>query len=456
MDELLDRLTSSVGADMTYSTDFKPWMQGEFSVSIVDEGPHSTSGLVTIFALKDRSAAESWMATQLRDRNTTMTAQDYNGITLYSTGSGMNDSAYAVTDQNLFLGNYNGVKAALDTRTAGSLADNPDYQAAMNSQSGDALARFYIGARSQISASIDAANQMSAPYATGSGVIPTLGITAADIPQWMAGSIRSESDRMVVTVTMPRTVATNLDLGNHTSALASVLPGSTVAVVEEHSLGKVITQEMPRLVGQTEVISAADLAQVTNLVKTIGGVDWIRDGVEVVTKQGQTFSGGVVVQATDATTASTEESSITNLVTLSASTLKLTSQTETYKGVTITLIHIPAGATVKTATQVALAVKDNLIVAGHDDVFVKEMIDTTAATSLASQSDYQTAMGYAGASNEGSFYVNVPAVEDQIGQRFSPVRWASDYKPYFDHVGGIAGAVIDGDTVTMRLVISAK
>jgi hypothetical protein len=456
MDQLLDKLTSSAGPDLTYSTAFKPWMQGEFSVSIVDEGPHTTSGVVTIFALKDRSAAESWVTTELRDRGTKMTPQSYNGTNLYSTGTGMNDSAYAVTDQDLFLGNYNGVKAALDARTNGSLADNPDYQAAMNSQSGDALARFYIGAKSQISAYIDSFNQKSQPYATGSGAIPTLGITAADIPQWVAGTIRSESERMVVTVTMPRTVATNLSLGNHTSTLASVLPGNTVAVVEEHSIGKIISQGLPRLVGQTEVISAAQLSQLTNLVSTIGGLDWVGDGVEVVTKDGLTLSGGVVVQATDAATASTEESSITNLVTLSASTLKLTSQIETYKGVTITLINIPAGGQIKTAMQVALAVKDNLIVAGRDDVFVKEMIDTTASSSLASQADYQTAMGYAGVSNEGSFYVNVPAVEDQIGQQFSPVRWASDYKPYFDHVGGIAGSVIDGDTVTMRLVISAK
>jgi hypothetical protein len=65
-------------------------------------------------------------------------------------------------------------------------------------------------------------------------------------------------------------------------------------------------------------------------------------------------------------------------------------------------------------------------------------------------------MGAAGTNNEGSFYVNVPALEDAIGQSFSPTQWASDYKPYFDHVGGIAGSVVDGDTVIMRLVVTAK
>jgi hypothetical protein len=65
-------------------------------------------------------------------------------------------------------------------------------------------------------------------------------------------------------------------------------------------------------------------------------------------------------------------------------------------------------------------------------------------------------MGDAGASNEGSFYVNVPALEDEIGLSVSPTLWASDYKPYFDHIGGIAGTVVDGDTVIMRLVVTAR
>ena len=56
-------------------------------------------------------------------------------------------------------------------------------------------------------------------------------------------------------------------------------------------------------------------------------------------------------------------------------------------------------------------------------------------------------------------YVNVPALEDQIGRavlRTDQSRWTLDYKPYFDHLGGIAYSVIDGNTVIVRLVVMAR
>jgi hypothetical protein len=68
-------------------------------------------------------------------------------------------------------------------------------------------------------------------------------------------------------------------------------------------------------------------------------------------------------------------------------------------------------------------------------------------------------MGQVGTSNEQSFYVNIPALEDEIGRALlasSPSRWTQDYKPYFDHLGSVAGATIDGSTVTVQLVITAR
>jgi hypothetical protein len=255
---------------------------------------------------------------------------------------------------------------------------------------------------------------------------------------------------------MPRTAQSNLGIGNHSSTLASLLPGSTVAVSETHSIGKLIGGVMPMLESQPGMTSSDGLAQIKDVISKIGGTDWIGDGAVVLTKDGTTYGGGVVVEAPDAATASVKESSITNLVTLGGATYNLTSKDETYKGVTITLITVPADVTGGTPIQIAVAAKDNLIAAGYTDAFVKAVIDTTSSNSLASQADYSKVMTQAGSSNEESFYVNVPAVEDQIGQMYSSSKWASDYKPYFDHLGGIAGSVIDGDTVTLRIVISAR
>jgi hypothetical protein len=455
LDELLSRLTFA-GANLSYTTDFKPWMQGEVSVALVNEGPNASTGVVVIFAVKDRAGAEKWAASQLARAGTSFTNEDYAGTKIYATGAGMNDEAYAVTDQDLFIGTTPGVKSALDSKANGSLADNAKYQAAMKSLSGDSLARLFVDTGSIASlTSVSAMGAMASFGGMMQAGAPSV-LSTMDVPAWIAGSIRAESDRAVVTITMPRTAASNLGIANHSSTLASRLPGSTVAVSETHSIGKIIGGVIPMLQSQSGMTASGEMAQVTGVLSKIGGTDWIGDGAEVLTKDGSTYGGGIVVEAPDSAAAAVKESSITNLVALAGATLQVTSRDEAYKGVTVTLITVPADVTGGMPIEIAVAAKDNLIVAGYTDAFVKAVIDTTPSNSLASQADYSNVMAQAGSSNEQSFYVNVPAVEDQIGQMYSPARWASDYKPYFDHLGGVAGSVIDGDTVTLRIVISAR
>ncbi len=150
---------------------------------------------------------------------------------------------------------------------------------------------------------------------------------------------------------------------------------------------------------------------------------------------------------------------VNNLVTLAGGSLGITSRGENYKGVEITLINIPPSQTGGTPVEIALAAKDDHIVAGYTDAFVKAVIDTTSGNSLASQADYAAVMSAVGSSNAMSSYVNVPALMDQLGPALfsaSPSQWSLDYKPYFDHVGGIGSAVVDGNTVILRFVVTAK
>ena len=202
----------------------------------------------------------------------------------------------------------------------------------------------------------------------------------------------------------------------------------------------------------------------------IGGVDWLGDGVAVVTRDGSTYGGGLVVETPDAATASDEGGRRSRTWRRSGGGYlwHQSAVQETYKGVDITVIGLPASLAGSlgvdlpgggTAIEIAIAAKDNLIVAGYTDAFVKAVIDTTPSTALASQSDYSTAMDAVGASNEQSFYVNVPALEDEIGRAFfasSPSRWTMDYKPYFDHLGSVGGSMVDGSTVIVRLVVMAR
>ena len=463
LDETLNKLTSAVSPDLSYTSAFKPWMEGEVSIAVTEvdsvvptllpsDMSYKLPAVVAIFALKDRAAAETWVTSELNRISIKTTSQAYAGTTLYTTGSDVSQGAYAFTNQALLLGTVDGVKAALDTATKGSLADNSNYQAAMKSLSGDSIARFYV----------DASSYFGSMFGSQASGLPSLGLTTGlglattNMPAWIAGSVRAESDRMVVDVAMPRAAGSGAD--NHTSRLASVLPGTTVGVFESHSIGAQVTKQLDAL-GAGPAGGAADMIKsVKDTLARFGGIDWLGDGVAVVTKNGSTYGGGLVVEAGDAATASAKAAMITNLAALAGGSLKLTSRDETYKGVSITIISIPGGPDGK-PVDVAVAAKDNLVVAGYTDAFVKDVIDTTPASSLASGADYSAVMSAAGANNMASVYVNIPALEDQIGQALLPSqssRWTMDYKPYFDHLGGVGYTVVDGNTVILRFVVMAK
>jgi hypothetical protein len=417
-------------------------------------------GAVAIVALKDRSAAQTWISSELTQQNVRTTSQTYSGTQLYTIGTGTTAGAYALTSQDLLLGTVDAVKAAIDTKTQGSLADNSSYQSAMNSFSGDSLARFYINARAMVGYELDSYNSMMSSLGSmdggASSPMPTLPISENDVPAWVAGSVRAESNQMVVNVVMPRTGVPSA--GNHTSKLASVLPGDTVGVMEVHSIGKLVTSELATI--EAKMPGDSSLKSVNDALAQYGGIDWLGDGVAAVTQDGSTYGGGIVVQAQDAATATAKVTLVQNLLTLAGGSTGLTSRDETYKGVDITVLTVSSNpiSTVG-AEEVAFAATGNVIVAGYTDAFVKSVIDTTPATSLASQSDYSAVMNAVGSSNEESFYVDIPALADQIGQAAlgsSASTWTTDYKPYVDHLGGVGYAVIDGNTVIMRFVVTAK
>ena len=483
LDQMLSKLTGAISPELSYSSAFKPWMEGEVSIAVT--APHATGVSspancavptampsidpvamsqmalaavpdgIAIFALKDRAAAEAWVAGEMTRIKATTTSQTYAGFTVYTVASGYSRAAYAFTDQDLVIGTVGGVQAALDTKTQGSLADVAGYQAAMKSVAGESVARFYYDTSFYVRTYTDSLKQMSCLMTSGTKAIPTL--DTRSMPAWLAGSIRAESDRMVVEMTMPNTGI--LQQGNHTSTLAASLPGSTVGVVEIHGIGNTVTKGLESLTssGFMDALPGS-IKSVKDALDRVGGVDWLGDGAAVLTKNGNAFGGGIVAQATDAATARTKVDLITNLVSLTSGATKATSRDETYKGVGITVISIPASAQTP-LVEIAIGAKDNLIVAGYTDSFVKAVIDTTTSDSLASQSDYSNAIGASGNSNMESMYVNVPALEDLMGRTAmsaNPARWTQDYKPYFDHIGGVAYSVVDGNTVTMRFVVMAR
>lgn len=487
-DEMLNKLTGSISPDLTYTWAFKAWTSGELSVAITSFGigsyansvgtdeilgaiasavdqpfqptatsPATNAGGVVIVALKDRAAGETWVASEMTKSGVAFASQDYAGTKLYvaQKATGGLTAAYAFTDKVLLLGTTDAVKAGLDAPANGSLADNTNYQAAMHSLSGDSVATFYMDPQALMKQEMAGWMNLGGMTLGGGGMSAMMGVDS--MPAWMVGSVRAESDHMTLEMIMPKAKGA-LSPGNKESVLASELPGSTIGVFELHSVGKLVNDELKALSGSSAAASLGDgLKQIQDALNRIGGIDWVGDADVVLTKTGSTYGGGLVVKTPDGATATSKKAMITNLIALAGGSLGITSADETYKGTTITMVSMKDGSS-GIPVRIGIATKGDLLVAGYEDSFVKGVLDTTSGTSLAAQSDYKAVMAAAGTSNFEYGYFNVSAVADQIGQAFSanPAYYNLNYKPYVDHIGGMAFTEIDGNTVTLRLVFTAK
>ena len=484
IDTTLNKLVSSVSPELTYTSAFKPWMQGEIAIAMTSVGSLGTGtsaisqaigsggldagtlqtagtsvppGVVALVALKDRTAAETFVSSEVTKSGQTFTSSTYAGATLYTATAGSGTgAAYAFTDNVLLLGTPDGVKASLDAKSQGSLASDDNYKAAMKSLSGDSISISYVAENALIR------QEMAALPSSGSALPQdALNLVLDNVPAWMAGQVRAESDHLLIETTLPRSSSMPKP-GNHASALASVVPGSTVGLFELHSIGSLVASGLDTLGVQN---APTDLRNQINTIKTaiagFGGLDWLGDGAAVITKSGSTYDGGVVIKTTDAKTANDKLSLLRTLIAAGGS--GVATHDETYKGVTITTLQTSGDSGVQTGmtlnASVAFAAKDDLIIAGTDVAFVKSMIDTTADSSLAARDTYKTALAAAGANNAAAAYVDIPTIDASLSAAL-PASYASFFtaniKPYLDHVGGAAFAEIDGSTITIRFIVMAK
>jgi hypothetical protein len=464
-DELLNRLSSQISPEFTYTSAFKAWTSGEISIAVTRF--EAVSGLLglgspqgaLIVSLKDKPRAERWVASEVKRTGLTFSPSEYAGTTLYGAGSGSDRVAYAFTDKVFIAGSYEAVTACLDAPADGSLADSEVYRSAMDALGGDRVAAFYANPQALL---VSEAESLAAALGPFGDLIDTSSLVFANVPAWTAGSVRAESDRMIVEARIPKT-ADSPNSGNRESALAGLLPGSTVAAVELRSISTTATELFDIFGGpgasdqQRQVVS-----QIVETLKGVGGVDWIGDSALVVTKTSSGYGGGIVVVTPDAQTAAGKKALFANLGVLAGPALGLTgisvSQTEwTYKGTGVTRLTI-SGDPVGQLT-IDLAAHDDLLIAGTGEDFMKQMLDTTPGSSLAAQEGYKRAVGASGMSNSGFGYADVAAVVDDIGRAAlapDPGVYDLEIAPYLENLSWAAGSAIDGQTVILRLVVLAR
>jgi hypothetical protein len=293
---------------------------------------------------------------------------------------------------------------------------------------------------------MDLITQFSASI-PGSQSIPT---AIKDLmPSWMAMSIRAEGDAIGLDIAVPHMAA--IDVGdNRPSDILPHLPASTIFVADGRDLAanwKKVLDLYRSMPGFDEAMKQLDTA-----LNMVGGYDkavgWIHDGAVVVTRNGSTVDGGIVLTPSDAAAAQSLFASVRNLAALGGAQAGITVSDETYKGTTITSIDIGnvrdvlgAAGVANTFRQglpdghlkLAYAVTDRLVVAGVGDGFVKAVLDTQPGASLASDGRFNAATDRAGSANRGLTYLDIVATRELI-ENLVPAseraQYETSYKPY--------------------------
>ena len=480
IDQALDRLLDK--SDVSWSRDIKPWLAGEVGLAVTSAALGSMDaatlgglaggasaaavapkdGLVVIVATTDAAKAEAWLAARPMLSGTKKTS-DYAGTTLTTVATRTGTIAYTTRDTLLFFGLEGAVKAALDTNGKSTIADSASFRDARKTATGDYLGYFYLDVAPILEKSLAAS---SAAGATPSSCITDL-FTGA--PAWLAGVGRVESDALAVSASAPLgTGATATKTAP--SGLAKHLPASTIAVAGQREGGKALVALYAALKKQLACTAGSEqsMAQVEGVLGVLGGIDglvgWAGDTGLAVTLDGTTWGGGLVAVADDQAAAGRLAEQLGSFLALAGaqagSGLKVGSQT--YGDGKISTLEIPMGTGAATLPfdriVLGLTYQRGVFVLGTLD-FVKAVVDTQAAASLASAPRYTAAIARAGGAGVSEVWLDAAALRTGI-EALLPANaratYLADVQPYLAPFDVIVMVGHGGDPETIRLLLTVK
>jgi hypothetical protein len=464
IDTALDQaIGNASGNKDDYSTQIKPWLGDSIAVAVsppATTGTGSEPGGIVLVDTKDAAAAQAWAAKILGPGTSTET---YGGVPLTVVDQSGQRGVYGVDGTVLIVGSEDAAKAAIDTQGVGTFGGGANFETAVAATTGDHLAFAYIDLQGLVSSVTAAAPGASA-----------LTAVTDQLPAWAAVTVRAESDGVSLTTVYPATTATAATT-NNISSIAPRLPATTLAVIEEHSLGTVIKNAIASGESQSQSSGGPSASALNDALKPVGGIDgligWMGDGAIVAVGGGVMPSVGLVIEAKTADAAGTEITQIKNLVALAGSATTITSHDETYNGTTITIIDLgDASQLLGTAEpqiaglvtgriEIAIAQKDNLVLAGVGDAFIKAVLDTKAGSSLADQGQYQEAIKAVGSSNTAQVYADVASIVTLADSMLPATTKASfdlNVKPYLTPFKAVAAAGMVGDPSRATIIVLIK
>ena len=479
LNEALDLLVGeATDGTQTWTGDIDPWFGGQLSVSVGPlpgsvEDASSSRGLL-LASVTDSAKAEAWAAALVSEHGASTATETYNGVTITTVTpkdgapAGMADvpTAYALTGPVLALGDVASVQAAIDTQGTAGLNTVEQFQTAEATVSGDRLAFAYM----DTAALAESATNLAGEAAAAMPSLPT----AIDglVPPWTVAAVRAEDGAFVVDTRNPH-VAKLGPAESSDATVASVLPPTTVALVEGHDIGAALTRLKDLAAGDPQL--ADGVKQVDDALAIVGGWDavvgWMGDAGVAVTRDGDTVSGGLVVTPTDAAAAERLLTQLKGFVQLAGAGSGITVTEEPYAGTTITVINLgDLGALAGAATdgavdvpgdlEISYAVTDDVVVIGYGTAFTKAVLDASTGDSLADTERFKTSLEQAGTTHASLFWLDVTGIRDLVEAQVpasDKAQYEADAKPYLEAFDSVIGTYapaedIDRGTVILRVV----
>ncbi len=492
IDEVLDRLVGEATAGSeTFSSDIKPWFAGQIAFSVgalpdpaqfqaAPEGSGMEDArILGLVSVKDEAAALAWFESAIAEAGSgsERSSETYGDATIHHfVEPNQPPGAYAVLrGQVAVIGDPTSVKAAIDTKGAGTFADTAEFKTALDASTGDHIGFMYIALRPLLEWSAGLTGEM-APGGLGSDALTGF------VPDWTAFALRVEGDalRMETLSPKPETEAG----AARTSIVADHVPSSAIALSVSNDYGNGILSTIDTYRAEPslkEVIDGFDQA-----IGMLGGADaaigWIGDLGVAVTRTDGGVEGGLVIAPTDKAAAESMFTSLRTLASLGGSAAGIAVREEAYAGTTITIVDLGsledlaglAGAAAGAPPEVlgttlpagrielAYAITDQVIVLGASPGFVKSVLDTTPATSLGQTERYKTLVARAGGGS-GSGFADITAFREMIEGAMANAdagdlaEYETNIKPFLVPIDAlVASTSIQGDISRSTVIVTVK
>jgi hypothetical protein len=378
--------------------------------------------------------------------------------------------AFGIDGKVMLVGDETSVRAAIDTRGAGSFATDARFQTAIASVSGDSIGWFYLDSGKYF-------DWLAGQAAKTPGLGLGLNLDQAyrdRIPDWVVVRLQARGDGLAFETVSPAVTAP-LKQANRLSAIAPHLPPSTILVAEGHDVGAIALQTIDLY--RKNPSTAEAFKQVDQTASLVGGFDailgWMKDASVVVTRNGTTIDAGLVFSSADRAAGERLLTTLRSFAVLGGGPSGIKVRDEAHGDVTITIVDfgdlrdlgvnpgIP-GYPVSGRLEIAFASTADLVVVGVGDTFVKSVLDTASGASLADDGRYKALLDRVGANNVGSSFVDLTAARELLERlgADSPAQMATyirDIKPYLLPLDALVQAtVIDGDLTRTTGILVVK